>query len=293
MKERLDHSSPHEAIRRHVEAAKDWEWHKIATELYRWSDRFSDRFFDREMPDIVLSFERLNVRILAGYTLKRNPQGLLYEITFNTRHLERPLWETLETLMHEYIHLWQQNYGQHPVSRNYHNREFVGRCERIGLHPAIGSGVHLRPADGAFAEFLKAYTVPEPPPLAEPKFGPKGKPLDWWTTPEDRRRRRGRSTLAKWSCGCQNARVGAKDFQARCLKCGRVFVRVDAVPAPEMPVIRVGVAKTPWEQGRLVWPQSPSCAERDEARQLSEQSPALPLNEEGSDNALPPGPARA
>ena len=292
MKERHAQTSPQEAIRYHVEAAQDWEWHGIATELYRWSDRFSDRFFDREMPDIVLSFARLNVRILAGYTLKRNPQGLLYEITFNSKHLDRPLWETLETLMHEYVHLWQQNYGQHPVSRNYHNREFVGRCERIGLHPAIGSGVHLRPADGAFAEFLKAYTVPEPAPLAEPKLGPKGNPLDWWTNPEDRRRRRGRSTLAKWSCGCQNARVGAKEFQACCLKCGRVFVRVDASPMPEMPRTRVGKAKTPWEQRRLVWPESTPAAAEQEVRRSAEQSPSLPL-EEGAARVLPDGPARA
>ena len=292
MKERLAQSSPHEAIRRHVEAAQDWEWHGIATELYRWSDRFSDRFFNREMPDIVLSFERLDVRILAGYTLKRNPQGLLYEITFNSKHLDRPLWETLETLMHEYVHLWQQNYGQYPVSRNYHNREFVGRCVEIGLHPATGSGVHLRPADGAFAEFLKGYSVPEPPPLAKPKLSPKEKPLDWWTNPEDRRRR-GRSTLVKWSCGCQNARVGAKEFQACCLKCGRVFVRADAAPPPEMPAIRVGKAKTPWEQGRLVWPGSPLAVERDETPPSAEGNPSSPLNEEEPDYALPGDPAGA
>ena len=285
MKERHAQTSPQEAIRRHVEAARDWEWQKIATELYRWSDRFSDRFFDREMPAIVLSFQRLDVRILAGYTLKRNPQGLLYEITFNSKHLDRPLWETLETLMHEYVHLWQQNYGQHPVSRNYHNSEFVGRCERIGLHPAIGSGVHLRPAAGAFAEFLKAYGVPEPPPIEGTQLSPKGRPLDWWTTPEDRRRKRGRSTLAKWSCGCQNARVGAKDFQACCLKCGHVFERVDAAPAPEMPRTRVGKAEAPWEQRLLVWPESASSVAERESWPSGGESPSTPLDEGGADQA--------
>ena len=70
-----------------------------------------------------------------------------------------------------------------------------------------------------------------------------------------------------------------------------LVVRVDAVPAPEMPVIRVGVAKTPWEQGRLVWPQSRSSAAREEMGQSPEQSP--PSGEEGSDSALPPGPATA
>ena len=86
MKERTPGPTPQEAIRRHVEAAEDWEWHEMASDLYAWTDRFNDRFFAREMPDTVLSFERMDHRILAAYTLRRNPHGLLYEIGFNVRH---------------------------------------------------------------------------------------------------------------------------------------------------------------------------------------------------------------
>jgi hypothetical protein len=242
MKENMTELMPHEAIRRHVETACDWEWRNIASALYQWTDRLNDRFFERQMPDALLSFERLDVRVLAAYTLDRNPQGLLYEITFNTHHLQRPMWETLETLMHEYVHLWQQNLGEHPVERNYHNREFVARCEELGLHPAIGSGVHLRPADGLFAEFLKAYAVKEPPVGSEIILDGKGKPLDWWTR-DGGRERRGSSTLSKWSCGCQNVRVGTKEFYASCTRCGHAFVKAEAAPRvvssqarlPEMP----------------------------------------------------------
>jgi hypothetical protein len=40
MQERENASSaPHEAIRRHVEGAQDWEWHDVATNLYQWTDR--------------------------------------------------------------------------------------------------------------------------------------------------------------------------------------------------------------------------------------------------------------
>jgi len=232
MPERLSYVTPHEAIRRHVEAAADWEWHAVATVLYQWIERFNDRFFDRQMPEALLSFARLDLRILAGYTLKRNPQGLLYEITLNTLYVRRPLWETLETLMHEYVHLWQQNFGQHPVARNYHNQEFVARCEALGLHPAIGSGVHLRPAEGAFAAFLKAYGVEKPAEVPDLNRDPRGKPLDWWVRPEDRERR-GSSTLSKWSCGCQNVRVGTREFYACCTRCGHAFIKVaPGQPAP-------------------------------------------------------------
>jgi len=197
----------------------------MATTLYLWTDRFNERFFGHQMPAALLSFERLDVRILAAYTLKRNPQGLLYEITFNTCHLERPLWETLETLLHEYVHLWQQNFGQHPVERNYHNVEFVLKCQELGLHPHVGSGVHLRPGDGPFAELLVAHGLEPPPTDIDLNLDPRGKPLDWWIGPGDRERR-GSSTLSKWTCGCQNVRVGTREFYACCTRCGNTFTRV-------------------------------------------------------------------
>jgi hypothetical protein len=229
MPERYTGATPHEVIRQHVETAQDWEWHTMATALYQWTDRFNDRFFALKMPEALLSFERLDVRILAAYTLKRNPQGLLYEITFNTHHLGRPMWETLETLMHEYVQLWQQNLGEHPVERNYHNREFVDQCEALGLHPAIGTGVHTHPASGCFAEFVKAYGVPEPVATSDIILDGKGRPLDWWYLSGDHERR-GSSTLTKWSCGCQNVRVGTKEFYASCTRCGHAFVKADVPP---------------------------------------------------------------
>lgn len=155
MLERQPGPSPHEAIRRHVERAEDWEWHEIASDLYVWTDRLNTHFLNERMPNAVLSLDRMDHRVLAADSLRRNAQGLPYEITFNTKHLQRPLWQTLETLMHQYVHLWQQNYGQQAVNRSYHNQEFADACKLIGLHPHIGSGVHVRPADGVFAEYLK------------------------------------------------------------------------------------------------------------------------------------------
>jgi hypothetical protein len=260
MPERLSGPTPQEVIRRHVEGADDWEWQEIASQLYVWTDRINDRFFERVMPDAVLSFERMDYRVLAAYTLRRNAQGLLYEITFNVKHLGRPLWQTLETLMHEYMHLWQQNFGESPVSRNYHNQEFVSACEAIGLHPAISSGVHLRPADGLFAQFLRVYGVPEPEPEPEPKTTPKGRPVDWWADPE--KRRRGRSTMRKWSCGCQTVRVGTKEFHAQCTRCRNLFECLE--PEEEQgegadePVEETAGEATSapkgWEQAEIVWP---------------------------------------
>ena len=216
-----------EAVRKNAESAHDWEWQAMAQTLYTWTDRFKSRFLDpvaridrERMPDAVISFERMDVRVLACYTLHRNPQGLLDEITMNTKRLDRPMWAILETMLHEQIHLWQQNFGEHPVQRNYHNEEFVGRCEQLGLHPMIGIGAHWKPADGVFAQLMEEYGIGRPAEVVAPQEGRK----NWWDIGKSEK---GRSTLAKWSCGCQNVRVGTSEFHAQCTICGNLFVRAE------------------------------------------------------------------
>ena len=184
------------------------------------------------MPDAIISFESMDHRILACYTLHRNAQGLLDEITMNTKHLDRPMWAVLETLLHEQIHLWQQNFGEHPVERNYHNKEFVNKCEQLGLHPMIGSGVHWQPAEGVFARLMEEYGIPPPVQV----IVSKGEKKNWWDVGK-KKERKGRSTLAKWSCGCQNVRVGTKEFHAQCTRCGNPFAKVES-PARKAGLVR-------------------------------------------------------
>lgn len=234
----IETPNPQPVVREHAETARDWEYHDQAAFLYRWAVEFKDRLLDPvlhtdrgRMPDPVISFDKMNVKVLAAYTLARNPQGLLYEITMNTAHFDdqdgRQVWDSgewgeLETELHELVHLWQQNFGAHPVKpgKAYHNREFVDKCESLGLHPMMVVGCHIKPADGAFELLMREHGIarPELPPLESEK------PVNWWDLGKERR---GESTLSKWSCGCQNVRVGTKDFQAQCLKCGNVFVKVE------------------------------------------------------------------
>jgi len=114
------------------------------------------------MPDAIISFESMDHRILARNTFHRSAQGLLDEIAMNTKHLDRPMWAILKTLLHEQIHLWQRNLGEHQVERNYHNKEFVNKCEQLGLYPRSDSGVHWKPADGVFAQPMEEYGIPPP-----------------------------------------------------------------------------------------------------------------------------------
>lgn len=217
----IESINPQPEVRKNAETAKDWEYAEEAAYLYRMAILFKNRFLDpvlltdrRGLPDPVISFTNLrNRNTLAAYTLARNPQGLLYQITMNTEHYTDEQqdekthkvwsfgkWAQLETLLHEQIHLWQQNFGTDPVrpGRIYHNKEFVEKCESLGLHPMPGVGCHTRLADGTFALLMKELGV-EPPTLPD-EAGDLD--IDWfkWFLDSLGKGRKGTSTLHKWTC---------------------------------------------------------------------------------------------
>ncbi len=210
----INNFDPKPEIRKNAENARDWEYSEEAKYLYGKAVLFKDRFLDPvlhtdrgRLPDPVISFDDLrNRKTLAAYTLHRNPQGLLDEITFNTVHYDETdgkkawkfgRWAQLETLLHEQVHLWQQNFGEHPVKpgRVHHNREFVEKCESLGLHPLPIVGAHFQVADGVFAQFMAELGIERPsdvPRVADEKPVRKD-----WFRPE---RGKGTSTLHKWVC---------------------------------------------------------------------------------------------
>ena len=222
---------PKPEVRKNAENARDWEYREEAQYLYGMAVLFKDRFLDPvlhtdrgRLPDPVISFDNLrNNKTLAAYTLHRNPQGLLDEITFNTAHYADVggqrvwvwgKWAQLETLVHEQIHLWQENFGnhKHKPGRVAHDKEFVEKCESLGLHPMPNIGCHFAVADGVFAQLMEELGIPRPedvPKMDWTKAG--GRPIkrDWFRPKPEK----GRSTLHKWICpDCGMAvRIGVND----------------------------------------------------------------------------------
>ena len=155
-------------------------------------------------------------------------------IGFNEHYISRPLWETLETMVHEMIHLYQENTpGLQPCKHGYHNTQFVEIAEEIGLHPLLGIGAHWLPATGQFARLMARYGV-ERPKHAERDFAkPDGKKAPYWWD-GDRHggdKPKGKSTLILYICpdctrqpmGCK-IRSGRADLDIKCNRCGGTFV---------------------------------------------------------------------
>ena len=229
----IETADPQPEVRKNAETARDWEFKDEAAYLYRMATLFKDRFLDpihltdrNRLPDPVISFRNLrNLNTLAAYTLARNPQGLLFEISMNIQQYEEKKvegkidmvwifgrWAQLETLLHEQVHLWQQNFGRDPYrqGRSQHNAEFVEKCESLGLHTKPGGGYHTRLADGPFALLMNELGI-EAPQLPKTDEEPN---MDWykWFLDIQGKRRKGRSSLHKWTCPeCGlNVRIGIK-----------------------------------------------------------------------------------
>ena len=89
----LEKSNPQPEVRKNAENAEDWMFVDEAKYLYRMATTYKDRLIDPilrtdrgRLPDPVISFNnRRNYRVLASYSMVRNPQGLLDEITFNNQ----------------------------------------------------------------------------------------------------------------------------------------------------------------------------------------------------------------
>lgn len=214
----LENFDPKPAIQKNAENARDWEYSEAAQYLYGAAVQFKDRFLDPilhtdrgRLPDLVISFDDLrNRKVLAAYTLHRNPQGLLDEITFNTAHYTNKdgkkewifgRWAQLETLLHEQVHLWQENFGEHKhrPGRVAHDKEFTQKCESLGLHPMPVVGCHIQVAEGVFAQLMNELGIPRPddvPRANWTKAGGKPRKSDWFRPEKEK----GRSTLHKWVC---------------------------------------------------------------------------------------------
>ena len=188
---------------------KEWKFSNLSEQLYTWFDRFNERFFQNVLKPPVISFEKTSSRTLGHYVVGRNAFGLKWNININSLYVGSHLVNTLVTLLHETIHLWQEEFGKKKGTRNrnnYHNVEFRTKAKLIGI-PCNNYGVTLCYRD-PFVSFLRDHGVSVECKVASVEESGQ-KLFDTIL---------GKSKLKKWSCGCTNVRVAIADFRAICLK---------------------------------------------------------------------------
>jgi hypothetical protein len=233
------HTDPREAVRTHQENA-DWEYRDEAKFWYGIAQDMDKRFFNgflypdgKKVPAPYIAFKDLhNKNTIAKYDLYPDEYGIIGKITFNTAHYtngvtdhgelikvwERGRYSQGETLLHEYLHLWQEiGRGKFPVTgkRAIHNKEWHDRAKELGLNPEGPAGVHTRPATpgSAIDIFLREHGI-HPPKDAYNVLNYDGK-TSWASLlfAKDKPVKKGKSTLHKYTCPCcgLNVRIGVKE----------------------------------------------------------------------------------
>ena len=96
---------------------------------------FNQKLFNDQLPPCLITLQREN-NTLGYFHPKRfinsENKNITDEIALNPCFFAaRPMAESLSTLVHEQVHLWQFHYGN-PGRRGYHNREW-GKNERNRL----------------------------------------------------------------------------------------------------------------------------------------------------------------
>ncbi len=204
-------------------SAIDWELNPLAWELYWFVDLFQIVFFkDQPVPIPALTFEKTRVNNLGHYRFEQNDRDLTGHIILNRLYLDRPLWSVLATLLHEMVHAWEFIHVA-PEKRTkswYHSKAFRDKMMESGIlcnHNGSHAGLDYK---GKFFLTLKQHAV---------SFnGLHLSSADNSIIPIDTKPKvKGRSKLKKWTCGCQNVRVGKSEFKATCDLCGNRFKLVE------------------------------------------------------------------
>jgi hypothetical protein len=118
-------------IRRHEEQS-EWGYQELAKVCYEAFDLFNAAFFEGKLPPCLLEFDTANYKKEGRYRRGTNGIGARCEILLNVKHLHRPLYEVLGTLLHQLVHQWQEMQGE-SGERTYHKKAFLVRSEEVGI----------------------------------------------------------------------------------------------------------------------------------------------------------------
>jgi len=201
--------------------AIDWEMWGLAQELYWWVHLFQAAFFKGQPVHLpALTFEKTRVNTLGHYRIGRNDFAVKEQINLNRLYLTRPLHSVLSTLLHEMAHSWEFTYVPEEMRTKswYHSKAFRDKMAEFGILTNTNGSHAGMDYNGTFVFILKQHGVS----FAE--FDISGLAKGNTVIPIDSApKKKGKSKLKKWTCGCQIVRIGKREFYATCDICNNKF----------------------------------------------------------------------
>jgi len=107
-------------------------------ELEQAYDLFNRELFDGALPVVLITLQRKanSIGYFAPARFANQRGRRVDELAMNPTFFNaRDTLQTLSTLVHEMVHVWQQHAGK-PGRRGYHNLEWANRMISVGLHPS-------------------------------------------------------------------------------------------------------------------------------------------------------------
>lgn len=120
------------------EKPSDYPTRQAYQELQHAYDHFNRLLFEGALPSCLITLQR--EKSSCGYFSPQRFAGIdgrtTDEIAMNPSFFAVvPLLETMQTLVHEMVHLWQFHHGQ-PGRGRYHNAQWAAKMEAVGLMPS-------------------------------------------------------------------------------------------------------------------------------------------------------------
>jgi hypothetical protein len=177
---------------------------------------FNTKLFKGKLPHVVITMQRHKGAF--GYFHGNRFQNtttnedIRDEIAMNPQHFaERPIEETLATLVHEMVHLWQHRdpHGK-PPRTGYHNQQWARKMTELGLTPTddgtpngktTGQRMHhMVVPNGPFAKACAAFFQNHHPTLYHDRLADE----------EAKTRKRKAASKTKYTCSSCGANAWAK-----------------------------------------------------------------------------------
>lgn len=108
---------------------------KQFTTLNDLFDYYNETLFNGELKNCLVNMSRHKGAhgFFAPERWKENNEGeIVHEISLNPDTMHRTPKEWQSTLVHEMVHLWQQQTGN-TERRGYHGKKFANKMEKVGL----------------------------------------------------------------------------------------------------------------------------------------------------------------
>ncbi len=209
-------------------------------------DYYNKHLFEGKLSGCMLSFTRK--KNTAGYFsanswVKRSSRTAVHEIAINPETTDLKDNEFHQTLVHEMVHQWQQEYGT-PSRKCYHNKEWAAKMLEVGLMPynvkepekMTGQTVSDHLIEGGKLYYLILQLEKENffVPLEPKRYFPRsvilndgvGESLEELPAEESEEPNK-MGKRFKFTCNCNINLWGKYDLDVTCNICNSIFVRQD------------------------------------------------------------------